>query len=304
MVVCLDGSADSEAALRWAVRDAVLRDQHLTLVHVISPMIGGFAGIGMPTPVLAQDLTEQQRARARDVLDDSRSLASAVAGDVTLRIDTAAPIGAVVPTLVELSTRTGMLVLGGRGTGAFDRLLLGSVSTALAHHAHCPVTIVRAQGPKPAAHAPVLLGVDGSPGSLPAIDLAFEEAARRGAELVALYAHSDSDTTEPTSVPQWVSSSQAEHELMQLLSPYRERFPDVEVRYCTVPDRPARHLIERAESAQLVIVGSRGRGGIAGMLLGSVSTALIHATTTPVIIARPDPTHLEHRPTETVAAQS
>lgn len=304
IVVGVDGSADGEAALRWAVCDATLRRRPITLVDVVSPMVGGFSGIGMSTPVLPRDVTDWQQVRARHVLDDAARMARSIAGGQELQIDTEAPFGAVVPALVELSTRADMLVLGSRGLGAFSRVVLGSVSTALVHHARCPIVLVHAQGPSLPVDAPILVGTDGSPGSMPAVELAFQEASCRNAELVVLHACSDSDVPQVTASPWWAADSDAERQLAQLLSPYRDQYPDVAVRNCVVRDHPARHLVEEAESAQLVIVGSRGRGGMAGMLLGSVSSALVHATMTPVIVARRDPTTDGCGLTVAAAAQS
>ncbi|MDR3661009.1 MAG: universal stress protein [Mycobacterium sp.] len=303
IVIGIDGSADGEAALRWAVGDAMLRHQQITLVHVVSPLVGGYSGIGMSTPVWPQDLNEWQQAHGRQVLDEAAQMARSIAGQ-GLQIDTKISFGAVVPTLVELSTRTDMMVLGSRGLGAFNRVLLGSASSALVHHAHCPIVLVHAQAPSLPANAPILLGVDGSPGCVPAIELAFQEASCRNAELVVLHACSDADVPQLTAVPWWAVDSTAERRLAQFLSPYLDRYPEVAVRYCVVQDHPARHLVAESESAQLVVVGSRGRGGIAGMLLGSVSSALVHATTTPVIVARRDPTDVEHSSTVAAAAQS
>jgi nucleotide-binding universal stress UspA family protein len=206
--------------------------------------------------------------------------------------------------LVEVSTRAEMMVLGSRGLGTFERMMLGSVSTALVQYAQCAVTLVHAQHLPGSATAPVLLGVDGSPGSAPAIALAFHEASCRGAELVVLHACSDADVAELTPIPWWAAATDAENRLAHLLSPHRERYPEVAVRFCVVRDHPARHLVEQAEPAQLVIVGSRGRGGMTGMLLGSVSSALVHATTTPVIVVRQDPAHLDVTSATVVAAQS
>lgn len=302
-VVGIDGSADGEAALRWAVRDAMLRHRKVTLVHVVSPLVGGYSGIGMSTTVWPQDLNDWRQDHGRQLLDNAAHLARSVAGG-ELEIDRLMPFGAIVPALVELSVRTDMMVLGSRGLGTFDRALLGSVSTALAHHAHCPVALVHADAPSLPANAPILLGTDGSAGSLPAVELAFREASCRNVALIVLHACSDAEVPQLTAVPWWALDSDAEHRLTQFLAPYRERYPDVTVQYHVVRDHPARHLVEESESAQLVIVGSRGRGGLAGMLLGSVSSALVHAAKTPVIVARHDPTAVEAGQTVATAAQS
>jgi nucleotide-binding universal stress UspA family protein len=303
IVVGIDGSADGEAALRWAVADAKLNHQKITLVHVVSPLVGGYSGIGMSTPVWPQDLNDWRQDRGRQLLDNAVHLAHSLAGE-ELEIDTMMPFGAIVPALVELTARTDMMVLGSRGLGTFNRALLGSVSTALAHHAHCPVVLVHANAPAVPANAPILLGTDGSAGSLPAVELAFREAARRNAELIVLHACSDAEVPQLTAVPWWALDSDAERQLTQFLAPYRERYPEVPVSYHVLRDHPARHLVEESESAQLVVVGSRGRGGLAGMLLGSVSSTLVHATTTPVIVARHDPARVESSPTVATAAQS
>ena len=302
-VVGIDASADGEAALRWAVGDAMLSHQKITLVHVVSPMVGGYSGVGMSATVWPQDLNDWRQDRGRQLLDNAVHLARSLAGG-DLEIDTIMPFGAIVPALVELSAQTDMMVLGSRGLGTFNRALLGSVSAALAHHAHCPVVLVHADAPSLPADAPILLGTDGSTGSVPAVELAFREASCRKAELTVLHACSDAEVPQLTPIPWWAADHDAELRLTEFLAPYRERYPDVEVRLYVVRDHPARHLVEESESAQLVVVGSRGRGGMAGMLLGSVSSTLVHATTTPVMVARRDPAHIESSPVVATAAQS
>lgn len=303
IVVGIDGSADGEAALRWAVADAMLSHQKITLAHVVSPLVGGYSGVGMSTPVWPEDLNDWRQDRGKQLLANAVHLARSLT-DGELEIETVMPFGAIVRALVELSARTDMLVLGSRGLGTFNRALLGSVSTALVHHAHCPVVLVPADAPLLAADAPILLGTDGSAASVPAVELAFREASCRNVALIVLHAYSDSEVPQLTAVPWWALDSDAERQLSQFLAPYRERYPEVVVRYHMVRDHPARHLVEESESAQLVVVGNRGRGGLAGMLLGSVSSTLVHATTTPVIVAHRDPARVETSPTVATAAQS
>ena len=137
------------------------------------------------------------------------------------------------------------------------------------------------------ALAPVVVGIDGSPASESATAIAFEEASRRGVELVAVHAWSDFAVAELPGVEWSDVQTQAEEALAERLAGWQERYPDVRVRRVVVLDRPARQLLERSESAQLTVVGSHGRGGFAGMLLGSVSAAVAESARMPVIVARP-----------------
>ena len=140
--------------------------------------------------------------------------------------------------------------------------------------------------PTPAV-APVVVGIDGSPASESATALAFDEASRRGVELVAVHAWSDFAVSELPGIEWSDVQKQAEETLAERLAGYQERYPDVTVRRVVVLDRPARQLLEQSEAAQLTVVGSHGRGGFAGMLLGSVSSAVAESARMPVIVARP-----------------
>ena len=209
-------------------------------------------------------------------------------GSKSLTLTTEMISGSSVPTLVDESTRAQMVVVGCRGRGALARGLLGSVSTGLVHHAHCPVAIIHDEDPliPHPSKAPVVVGVDGSPASERAVEIAFEEASFRGVDLVAVHAWSDTGVFEFPGIDWSVLRAGAEETLSERLAGWGERYPDVLVRRVVVADRPAHQLLEQAQSAQLLVVGSHGRGGFAGMLLGSLSTAVIHAARMPVIVAR------------------
>jgi nucleotide-binding universal stress UspA family protein len=140
------------------------------------------------------------------------------------------------------------------------------------------------EGERPST-APVVVGVDGSPASELATEIAFDEASRRGVELIVLHTWTDLNFEFPAI--RWNDlSEEAERALSEQLAGWCERYPDVAVRRVVMPDEPARQLLAQAETAQLVVVGNRGRGGFAGMLLGSVSSAVVHSATAPVIVAR------------------
>ena len=168
--------------------------------------------------------------------------------------------------------------------------MLGSVTSGLVHHAHCPVAVIHAEE-LPSAQAPVVVGIDGSPTSELATAIAFDEASRRGVDLIALHAWSDTGPIEFASANwapiEWRNIKVAEEEVLsERLSGWSAQYPDVTVRKVVVCDRPAQRLLEKADDAQLVVVGSHGRGGVPGMLLGSVSTAIVNSARVPVIIAR------------------
>lgn len=180
-----------------------------------------------------------------------------------------------------------MIVAGSQGLGALGRLLLGSVTAALIHHAHCPVAVIHCDdSAAPDSKAPVLVGIDGSPASEAATALAFDEASRRGVDLVALHAWSDVGVFPMLGMDWRDSEAKGQEILAERLAGWHEQYPDVRVKRVIVCDKPSRWLLEESKHTQLVVVGSHGRGGFARMLLGSVGSAVAQAATVPVIVVR------------------
>ena len=287
IVVGIDGSPVSKVAVDWAARTAALREVPLKLVHVLNPpVVMAFPEVPIPAGYLNWQSEEGRTLLAAAVTTAEES--ALLIGKGPIAVTTEMVAGPSVPTLVDESTRAQMVVVGCRGRNALARGLLGSVSIGLVHHAKCPVAIIHDEDPlmPHPSMAPVVVGVDGSPVSERAVEIAFEEASFRGVDLVAVHAWSDTGVFEFPGVDWSALQSGAEEILSERLAGWQERYPDVLVRRVVVADRPAHQLLEQAQSAQLLVVGSHGRGGFAGMVLGSVSTAVINAARMPVLVAR------------------
>lgn len=288
IVVGVDGSASSTAAVRWAAQEAHLRNLPLSVVTVLAPI----APIGGPWPAVSvpEDYERLQHSEAEGMVDAALQTVAHSADAQPPQVTGEVVLGPVVANLVDMSKRAEMMVVGCRGEGAVSRALLGSVSSGLVHHAHCPVAVVHAEE-LPSPQAPVVVGIDGSPTSDLATAIAFDEASRRGVDLVALHAWSDMGPIEFGSANwapiEWRNIKDAEQEVLsERLAGYAQRYPDVTVHKIVVSDRPGPRLVEKAGEAQLLVLGSHGRGGFPGMLLGSVCNAVVNSAQIPVIIAR------------------
>jgi nucleotide-binding universal stress UspA family protein len=284
IVVGVDGSPASNAAVCWAAREAVMRQTPLTLVHVVNPVVSPWA----QAPLL-DEYPVWQENEGRRILGDALKIAQdSAAESPQTSIESELMFSSTIPTLVNLTREAKLIVVGNYGHGALARGLLGSVSSSLVRRAHCPVAVIRDEEPHMPhpAEAPVLVGIDGSPASELATAIAFDEASRRGVNLVAVHAWSDREILELPGLDWSAVKAEEERVLAEGLAGWQERYPDVTVHRLLVCDRPARVLVETSETAQLVVLGSHGRGGFAGMLLGSVSNAVVQSVRMPVIVAR------------------
>jgi nucleotide-binding universal stress UspA family protein len=286
IVVGIDDSPAARTAVQWAAREAELRNVPLTLVHAVSPEVSTWLRTPVPAGVM-----RWQQDHGRRLVDEALKVveAASVRGGPA-GIQTEILASGAVPTLIDLSKDAELVVAGAQGSGRWPGRLLGSVSSALLRHAHCPVAIIHDDPPTPGAgQAPVLLGIDGSAASELATAIAFDEASRRNVGLVALHAWSDLDVSEWPGVDWPATQSMAEEVLAERLAGWQEQYPDVEVTRSVVQAQPARQLVQLAEETQLVVVGSRGRGGFAGMLVGSVGETVAQMAQAPVIVARESP---------------
>jgi nucleotide-binding universal stress UspA family protein len=190
-----------------------------------------------------------------------------------------------VPTLEREAVDAAVMVLGSRGLGGFTGLVVGSTAVALVTRASCPVVVVR----EPGRAGPVVVGVDGTPASEAAIAFAFAEASARDTDLVAVHTWSDllleiAFAGEREALDITRLADEAREVLAERLAGWQEQYPDVRVTREVVRDRASRALLRHAEDARLVVVGSRGRGGFRGLLLGSTSQHLLHHAPCPVAV--------------------
>ena len=289
MLVGYDGSASSERALHWALDEARRRHLSVTVVHG-QPFDGPLTAMGMGYYNPAGDL----RLEAETLLAEAASKAHDWAPDVvtTTRLDTRPPAVALLDAMAGAE----MVVLGSRGNGGFGELLVGSTSLHTATHGTVPVVIVRAdptgaEGPEAGR---VVVGVDGSEAAQDALRVAFDEAELRHVGVTAIRAwesgYFDAAGAKSGAIPLHVEEElvvpgelAALHDSMAL---WRTKYPDVDVRELLVHGDAAGVLVKAASGAELLVVGSRGRGGFRSLLLGSVSHAVLHHATCPVVVVR------------------
>jgi len=284
ILVGVDGSAESDAAVSWAAREASLCHEPVALMHVVQPVI-----VSWPVSADQSTVAEWQDDNARHVIDQARKGLSAAVDQPRLPdVRTEVLYSHPVDALVDASNQARMIVVGSHGRGALGRLVMGSVSRGVVEHAHCPVAVIHAdQASLPVdPEAPVLVGVDGSPASEAATAWAFDEASRRGVALIALHAWSDVGVFPILGMDWRTYQGQGEELLAERLAGWQERYPDVRVSRRLVCDTPARWLIEESQNAQLVVLGSHGRGGFGGMRLGAVGAAVAQSASVPVIVVR------------------
>lgn len=283
MVVGLEGPLYEKDALRWAAAEAAARQRPLRVVHVCPPRCGREGG-ERPEDVPAQVLQEATQD-VRAIVGD---------GPVSTQLVTGSPAVALLDESRDAET----LVVGSRGLRRWAGVVLGSVSIAVAANANCPVVVVRqlhGATPGPSANR-VVVAVDGTELSESAIAYAFQAAARRSIGLTALHCWSTRSPADLLPVVDDRAAVEADHRrlLEDAVAPWQQHFPQVDVQLGLAQGPPAPVLDTESAGAALLVVGSRGRGGVRGLLLGSVSQDVLRGARCPVAIVRsgahrPDP---------------
>lgn len=279
IVVGLDGSPSSLAALDWAVTEAARRSRPVHLVEAlhlsppVTPVMGDLPPMVLPEPseVIARGLDHVR----------TREPALAVTTEVTT--------GSAAGRLVELSDEADTVVVGSRGRGMLRAALLGSVSFQVATHARCPVVVVREGPASTGRRLGVVVGVDTRESSGEAVGYAFAQASSRGVDLTAVHAWW---LTMPDAMPAVMAvddMASLSQDLVEAVSGWASKYPEVTVheRVMTLPAVEA--LAQLSEHAELVVVGTRGRGGFTSLMLGSTSYEVAACSLCPTVVVHPDP---------------
>jgi nucleotide-binding universal stress UspA family protein len=301
VVVGVDGSLGSRAALVHALIAAARRGADLDVVssYGIELYYLGGAPLDVPnTEALQDDHEARARAMVTEVQDELAASFAPGIRDIGISLFVSA--GPAAQALLDRSEGAALLVVGSRGRGAMRSALLGSVALHCVTHAPCPVVVVHPPGVEVRPSARVLVGVDGSDSSRAALAAAVDEAVRMGAEIeaVATYMAADYWTDLSTVVPPTVEEIRSDLErrtrrlVDEVLAERRDRGEPsgVAVRTEVVEGSAGEVLVHRARSADLLVVGSRGRGAFRGLLLGSVALHCAMDASCPVMVVHPSRT--------------
>ncbi|WP_216916661.1 universal stress protein [Nocardia noduli] len=292
VVVGIDGSEPSDLAVRWAAETASRRRRRLRIVHGLD-LAAAQAVLGM-YDLMVPAVTEALREQGERRLATAHRLAREI--DPELIVETELSDGHPAKILIDASESAHLMVLGAGTRRPVTHL--GSTLLAVTAHARGSVVVVRDTGTEQQTRrtGPVVVGIDGSPANTAAAATAFAEASLRDAPLVAVHAANDISAAAiaglseslPTTLPTREMDALAREVLSEQLAGWQEKYPDVTVTRKVYVAEARKHLLAWSETAQLVVVGSRGRGGFLGMILGSTSNALVQQASCPVLVAHPE----------------
>lgn len=283
VVVGVDSCDRAMDAVRWGADEAARRRVALRVVSAFSWTEDHVVG----QPGLDESDCDILLERVRKALAAAVDVATKLRPE--LEVCQQLTFGLPINVLAAEARRAQLIVVGDQGLSRAGRLLVGSVAVALASQAACPIVVIRGSQPPATSSLPVVVGVDGSPVSEAAIAFGYQAAADRGVPLTAVHTWWDIDPGPATQLFREEDQVYEQELLAERLAGWPDKYPDVEVERIVARDRPTHRLLEQSANAQLVVVGSRGHGEFAGLILGSVSNALVHEAGCPVAIVRPDP---------------
>lgn len=276
-IIGVDGSEQSRVALDWGLARAAQTGAHVELLHVADD---SFLSESVAFLSEAQQASEQMLEAEREY-----ALASGFTGNIT----GTAVVGHPIVEVEEASKRADLVILGAHAGSRFAGSFFGTRAVKIAAVSHCPVAVIPLElegQPKPG----VVVGVDGSEAAQKAIAFAAEEASMRGVPLIAVYAWMPPLT--PGLEYLWseeLAESQrasAEEAIAIGTAGLATRYPDLTIERKIVQSPPVAALLQAAEEADTIVVGSRGRGRITRLLLGSVSHGVLQALPRTTIVTR------------------
>jgi nucleotide-binding universal stress UspA family protein len=270
ITIGVDGSDGAREALRFGLAEARIHGAKVRVVHAWSipaisgDVMGGFPGDGRLLDELADAASRLLDAELAAVRELSSSL----------DIERVILQGPAAESLVLGAEDADLLVVGSHGRGPLGSLFLGSVSETCIHHAPCPVAVVHSF--ERASHGQLVVGIDGSPGSRAAFEWSVDEARIRQAKLHAVVAYDDHwapivDRIAGSDILVELEATVAHQAKRTLATAIATAPVDVAVTGETVRREPAAALLAAAADADLLVVGSRGHGGVRSLLTGSVS---------------------------------
>lgn len=292
VVVGVDGSDSAITAVRWAATYASATGARLHLIYAVRESVS--VSVALPVPVSFTGVAPPRRRRARPgnrVVALAAAEARMFAPDV--EVSGSVEPGSAVDVLVDASAGASLLVVGSRGLSRLSGSLTRSVGVQVSAQAHCPTAVIRGEGDP---NGPVVVAVDGSQTSEPALRFAFAEAARRHTGLIAVHTwtppvmpigagHAVVHAT--ATLPARAELGRAAGQLVKdVIAPWRTAFPHLGVYELVLENSPEAALPHSTEGAVLAVVGSRGRGRLSGLLLGSTSQAMLAGADCPVVVAR------------------
>ncbi len=284
VVVGVDGTYNAIRAARWAAGVARGLEAPLHIVHAVPYLAHNFSDA--IANVRALEMSAQHES-AKSILEAAVHAVRADSSD--LLITTEELSDPVDSALIELSRHARMIVLGDEEVTLGTAILVGSITVAVAAHSTCPVVAWRGNSVAPTTQ-PIVVGVNSDDDSRLAITAAFELADRLGVDLIAVHAwskrRSPGDVTLPFMIDWTAVEGQQRRYLSDKLEQWTRLYPDVLVTYVVDANKPPKALLARAGNAQLVVVGSRGRGLVSGAVLGSTGLSLLHHCAVPVMICR------------------
>jgi nucleotide-binding universal stress UspA family protein len=282
ILVGVDGSPASNVAMRWAADEAIVRGVGLEIIYAWGSHHSMYPDGG--------DIDQAAfELEGRAILDDA---VASLSGRRAMPPDVRAVLAEddAATALVRVAEDAALLVVGSRGRGGFAGLLLGSVSQRCVDHAPCPVAVITSTWDG-TLHGRVVVGVDGSDASYAALHWATSEAARREARLDVVNAYGFHQYPSPYGPIVAIDPGQLEKSSKAVLDEmvagaFGRSGPPTAVELISASLTPAPALLESAKGADLLVVGSRGRGGFRGLLLGSVSQQCVHHAPCPVVVVR------------------